>query len=103
MKRLILSALLATPTVATADVMVEDTPVCMSLTHLEQANEAKKRNDIRGMGYLVKKGHCFYVEAGTEYSVIRVNFPEDPAEWAKIRAYSDEGTVELYTWYGFVR
>lgn len=103
MKKFLTAALLSLSTVANAGVMVDDTPVCTKLTYLEQANEAKKRNDARGMGYLIEQGHCFYAEAGTEYSVIDVNHPENPQEWAKIRVYTDEGTLELYSWYGFVK
>ncbi len=95
-------ALFSLPMIAQADVMINRTPVCTKLTYLEQANEAKKRNDARGMGYLVEQGHCFFAKAGTEFSVINVNYPEDPAKWVKIRVYTDEGTAELYSWYGFL-
>lgn len=90
------------PAISLADVMTDRTPVCTKLTYLEQASEARKRDDARGMGYLVEQGHCFFAKAGTEFSVIDVNYPEDPAEWVKIRVYTDEGTAELYSWYGFV-
>lgn len=103
MRNVILATVLSLPTVTAADVMIDKMPVCLSLTHLEQANEAKKRDDTRGMGYLVEKGYCFYAKAGTEYSVIDVNYPESPREWAKIRVYTDDGTAELFTWYGFVK
>ncbi len=103
MRKVILTAVLSVPMVVhAADVMINKTPVCVSLTHLEQANEAKERNDTRGMGYLVTEGYCFFAKAGTEYSVIDVNYPERPDEWAKIRVYSEDGTAELFTWYGFV-
>lgn len=94
--------LFSIPIFSQADVMTDDIPVCTKLMYLEQANEAKKRNDARGMGYLIEKGHCFYAKAGTEYSVIDVNYPEDPSEWVKIRVYTSEGTAEIYSWYGFV-
>lgn len=102
MRKLIGIVLLTLPLVTTADVMTDKTPVCTKLTYLEQANEAKKRNDARGMGYLIEQGHCFFAKAGTEFSVIDVNYPEDPKEWVKIRVYTTEGTAELYSWYGLV-
>jgi len=103
MKKFLTAALLSLPMMSTADILTEDIPVCRTLTHLEQALRAKERYDTRAMRYLIEKDHCFYAGAGTEYSVIDVNYPEDPSDWAKIRAYGSEGTVELYTWYGFVK
>jgi len=102
MKKFLVVALFSLSTTAVADVMLDRTPVCTKLTYLEQANEAKKRNDARGMGYLIEQGHCFFAKAGTEFSVIDVNYPEDPKEWVKIRVYTTEGTAELYSWYGLV-
>lgn len=103
MKNVILAVAMSLPMTTMAGMFADSTPVCVSLTHLEQANEAKKRNDTRGMGYLVEEGYCFYAKSGTEYSVIDVNYPESPTEWAKIRVYTDKGATELFTWYGFVQ
>ena len=86
-----------------ADIATDKLPACTKMVYFDQANTAKERNDPRAMQYLIDKGHCFYLKPGTEYSVIDINYPQDPTEWAKIRVYSGDGAAEVYSWYGFVK
>lgn len=77
-------------------------PVCMDQSGFDQANLAKERDDARAMRYLIDKGQCFYLKPDTKYSVIEINNNRNVTDWVKIRVYTGEGNMELFSWYGFV-
>ncbi len=103
MKQIITLLIFTFSAVASADIVTSKLPVCTTMDYFDQANTMKERSDTRGLGYLMKQGHCFYLTPGMEYSVIDMNYQKDHRSWVKIRVYTSGAAAELYSWYGFVQ